>query len=64
MNTPPPNSDFNSNEIDRIVGQFGKPLESEHRKGLTERLRDERKRYEETQKSRKPKSRDRGSNGR
>lgn len=60
-----PNSGFGPNDVDRVIDQYGKPLRTEHRKALTDRLRDERKRYESIQKERgQTKERGQGDRGR
>lgn len=59
MNQLPPNSGFQPEEIDRVIVQYGKPLPAELRKALTDRLSDERERYEAHQRENKSKQQQR-----
>ncbi|MBK1883532.1 hypothetical protein JIN85_13990 [Luteolibacter pohnpeiensis] len=43
-------SHFRPEDTDHVIDRFGKPLRTEHRKALRDRLHDERKRYESMQK--------------
>ena len=64
MNNPH-DSNFRPEDTDRVIDRFGKPLRTEHRKALRDRLHDERKRYESMQKERsEPRQRGKEDRGR
>lgn len=60
MNQPPSNPGFQPQDVDRVIDQYGRPLRGEHRKALTDRLRDERARYETSQREKALERRERG----